>query len=136
MPRFARDVEAAPVVVPERARFTGLVSFKGSARIDGRLDGRVVAQGRLLVALTAQVEGNIEADEVVVAGALDGHIRARRVELLPEARVSGTLETALLVLAEGSHFDGTCRTAPNMAHGRGQETSDVPSPPAERALSA
>jgi cytoskeletal protein CcmA (bactofilin family) len=122
--RFARDVEAAPVVVPEQARFTGLVSFLGSARVEGRLDGRVVSRGRLLVALTGQVEGEIDADEVVVAGILQGRVRARRVELLPEARVSGTLETRLLLLAEGSQFNGTCRAGNGSSHHRGAKTSD------------
>ena len=124
MRRRIPALATAPIVVPEHGRFTGLVTFLGDARIDGQLDGRVVANGTLLVAPSARVRAEIQVDELVVAGDVEGDVRARRVELLPEARVRGTLDAGVLALADGSSFEGRCRAG--VTGERGQDASDAP----------
>ena len=92
------------------ARFEGQVTFRGQARIDGRLEGEVRARGTLELGPEARVEARVEVDALVVAGALEGEVVARdRVELLSTARVVGSLETPVLVVADGATFDGPLR---------------------------
>ena len=96
--------------------FHGLVVIHGSARIDGSVRGEIVGARRLEIGQAGVLEARVEADEVVVAGLLEGEVRARRrVELLATARVRGTIETPRLALADGALFEGRCRTGAGCA---------------------
>ena len=111
-PRPAEDApEPAPVVVPEAARFEGLLSFRGRARVDGEIEGEIVCRGTFVIGATGRIVGTIEADEVVVAGRVEGDVTARgRIELAPTARVQGTLRAPRIHLADGCVLEGRCET--------------------------
>ena len=104
----ANSSRAATVLGPGTS-FEGVLAFRGSAELAGRLRGDVIAQGSLRIEPQGRVEGRIEVDELVVAGVIEGDVYARRrVELLPTARVHGELRTPALALAEGCVLDGRC----------------------------
>jgi cytoskeletal protein CcmA (bactofilin family) len=91
-------------------------------RIDGSVEGEIVAPESLWIGAEARVRGRVQATEVVIEGEVDGEIRAPgRIELRETARVRATLHTGCFVLADGAHFEGRCHTLPN---------GTVPGPPA------
>jgi len=103
-----------PCVLRAGARFEGLVALRAPGRIDGYVNGEVVASDLLWIGRSARVNARIAAPEIVIAGEFDGEAEASgRIELLATARVRGTLGTRSLVLAEGSFFEGRCRTHPD-----------------------
>ncbi len=94
-------------------RFEGLVALNAPGRIDGCVSGEVIASDLLWIGRSARVNARIAAPEIVIAGEFDGEAEASgRIELLETARVRATLDTRSLVLAEGSFFEGRCRTQP------------------------
>jgi cytoskeletal protein CcmA (bactofilin family) len=96
-----------PCVVGAGACFEGLFSFQGAVRLEGRLQGKVIARGLLWVGESADIRARIEVDELIVAGAVEGEIVAReRVQLLPTARVGGAIRTQRLMVADGALFEG------------------------------
>jgi cytoskeletal protein CcmA (bactofilin family) len=100
-------------VLRSGARFEGLVALRAPGRIDGCVSGEVVAVDLLWIGGSARVNARIEAPEIVIAGEFDGEAAASgRIELLETARVRATLDTRGLILAEGSIFEGRCRTRP------------------------
>jgi cytoskeletal protein CcmA (bactofilin family) len=100
-------------VLRSGARFEGLVALRAPGRIDGCVSGEVVASDLLWIGRSARVSARIAAPEIVIAGEFDGEAEASgRIELLETARVRATLDTQCLVLAEGSFFEGRCRTHP------------------------
>jgi cytoskeletal protein CcmA (bactofilin family) len=102
-----------PTVLAPGAEFEGLLSFRGSARVDGKLSGDVVAEGCLVIGEGARVQARIEVDELIVGGELEGEVHARkRVELLSTARVVGSLRCPRLAVAEGGILEGRCQTLP------------------------
>ena len=102
-----------PCVLRSGARFEGLVALRAPGRIDGCVSGEVVASDLLWIGRSARVNARIVAPEIVIAGEFDGEAEASgRIELLATARVRATLDTRNLVLAEGSFFEGRCRTRP------------------------
>jgi len=112
----AESKEARPSHVPAilgpGASFSGLLAFSGEVRLEGTLEGEVVARGKLWIGEHARVKGSVETDELVVAGELEGDVIARRrLELLPTARLEGSLCAPTVVLAEGAYLRGHCRTA-------------------------
>jgi len=116
MPERPADLGGGPTppcVLPSGTRFEGLVALKGPGRIDGSVSGEVIASDLLWIGRSARVNARIAAPEIVIAGEFDGEAEASgRIELLATARVRATLDTQSLVLAEGSFFEGRCRTRP------------------------
>ncbi len=102
-----------PTVLRAEDDFTGLVVLPDPARIDGRVRGRLVAEGLVWIGESGRIRASVEADEVVVAGHIEGQVTARsRVELLPGGSIVGGLQTPVLTVAEGSILEGPCRTGP------------------------
>lgn len=100
-----------PCVLQSGTRFEGLVALNAPGRIDGCVSGEVIASGLLWIGGSARVNARILAPEIVIAGEFEGEAEASGcIELLETARVRATLDTRNLILAEGSFFEGRCRT--------------------------
>ena len=98
------------------SQFKGIVTFEGTIRIDGRLEGEIHTKGTLVVGEHAIIEGDVSADVVISGGRVTGNIvAADRVQLLATGIVIGTIKTPLLSIEEGVRFSGTCD-----AEGRGE----------------
>ena len=95
------------------SKITGKVSFEGPARIDGEVDGEISAKDSLVISETAVVTAQIRAASVSVAGKVSGDIVAtQRIEIRPNAKVSGNLTAPILVVQEGAVFEGHCSMQP------------------------
>jgi cytoskeletal protein CcmA (bactofilin family) len=128
---FARAVpesaarRAPETVIAENAEFAGLLQLRDSGRIDGKLDGEVIAAGTVWIGERGRVRARVYAEEVIVAGELEGEVRASaKIELLATARVTAALYTPRVALAEGSFFEGCCYTA---SEGRPADPGALPS---------
>ncbi len=87
----------------------GELRFEDTFRVDGRLSGRVVSKGDLVVGEQGQVEGEIQVGRVFISGTLRGSVRAgQRVEITERGKVHADLETPSLVIEDGAFFEGRC----------------------------
>jgi cytoskeletal protein CcmA (bactofilin family) len=97
----------SPVVVGATGNFEGLLAFWGLARVEGRVRGEVSADGTLEVGPDAVVHARIEVDALVVEGLVEGDVVAReRVEVRAGGRITASVATPRLVLAEGGSLEG------------------------------
>jgi len=111
-------VDSIESLVPEGFRFEGTVAFDGRVRVDGSLTGRVEGRGRLEIGPTGEVKGDLDADELVVAGRVEGDLDASlRIELRAGAQVRGALRTPSLTMDEGALLDGPCGVGEGMGEG-------------------
>ena len=95
------------------SKISGKISFEGPARIDGEVDGEVLAKDSLTIGETAVVTAQIRAASVSVAGKVSGDIIAtQRIEIRPSAKVSGNITAPVLAVQEGAHFEGHCSMQP------------------------
>jgi cytoskeletal protein CcmA (bactofilin family) len=102
---------AGEPLVPAGGRFSGTLAFNGEARVDGHFEGRAFGRGELTLGPDASVSGEVDVDELRVAGELDGQVRARvRVRLEDGAQVRGNLEALRLEMDDGAVLDAECRT--------------------------
>ena len=96
----------------EGTEFKGVLSFQGTVRIDGHVEGEVVGDDLLIVGEPGFLKAEVEVGTVVNSGRIVGNIRAKkRVELLPASVVSGNITTPSLIISEGAVFNGTCLMA-------------------------
>ena len=101
-----RDVQAH---LGQGSRVEGKLTFEGSVRIDGQVEGEISAQDTVIIGEGAEVTAQIHANTVVVQGRVNGDITARkRVELKAPATVVGNISTPSLVIHEGVVFEGHC----------------------------
>jgi len=95
------------------SKITGKISFEGSARIDGEVDGEINAKDSLLIGESAVVTAQIRAASVSVAGKVSGDIVAtQRIEIRPSAKVTGNITAPMLSVQEGALFEGHCSMRP------------------------
>lgn len=128
-----------PVLLEAGTRFEGLLSFRGAVRVEGLVIGTVVAWGTLVVGPGGQLQGRIEADEVVLEGTCVGEVAAReRVVLRPGARVSGRILAPSIAVEDGSIFDGEWQVGAEASRPGPRFDPDPPRRPmhSEAALSA
>ncbi len=76
-------------------------------RVQGRVEGSIESGGHVLIEDGATVTASIAAADVTVSGRYSGSTRCRnRFEVTPSGSVTGQIDTNLLVVREGGHFDG------------------------------
>ena len=91
------------------SRVSGQLTFQGTARIDGHVDGEIQCYGKLTIGEGAEVRAKISGTIVVVQGRVEGNVTAtERIELQSPARVYGNISTPRLIITEGVVFDGDC----------------------------
>jgi cytoskeletal protein CcmA (bactofilin family) len=112
----------------EGTEFKGVLSFEGTVRVDGYLEGEIVGDDLLIVGEPGLIRARIEVSTVVNSGRIEGNIQAkRRVELLATSLVIGNIKTPSLVVAEGATFNGSCEMArPAPASGSGEAHPEPP----------
>jgi len=125
-------------------RVSGKIAFEGPARIEGQVEGEVVASESLLVGETAVLNAQISGGTVVIHGKVTGDINAtKRLEIRAPGRVYGNVTTPSLVIEEGVVFEGHCSmgAAENRASkvtllAKEEKPSASPPPPPQAALKA
>jgi cytoskeletal protein CcmA (bactofilin family) len=98
-------------------KLDGKLECTGTFRIDSIMKGIVVSEDTLILGEHSSIEGEILGNRVLIAGRFQGTIRARgKVEIRPNAIVTGEVHTPCLVIEPGAVFDGHCHMlAPNEA---------------------
>ncbi len=98
-------------VVGAGTQIAGDVVFTGGLHVDGSIVGDVRTEGDESCALTLSEEGTIEGEvhvpNIVINGTVVGDVYGtQRVELAPNAKVTGTVYYRLLEMAMGAEVNG------------------------------
>lgn len=93
----------------EGTEFRGVITFEGTVRVDGVLEGEVITEDTFIVGVAAKVKANIKAGVVIVMGELEGKIEAKeKCEIRAGSRVRGEVFTSNIYIEEGAIFEGMC----------------------------
>jgi cytoskeletal protein CcmA (bactofilin family) len=94
-------------VVGTGARLEGTIVSAGSMRIDGQVSGQINADGDVSLSPQSQVEADIRAQNVSVAGRFKGNLIVKeKAHLARGGRVDGNITAKSLVIEEGATFNG------------------------------
>lgn len=92
------------------AEFNGKLTLKGSARIDGKLEGQIILSGDLMVGPSAVINANIKANSISISGEVRGDVITQEtLELCSTARLNGNIFSKQLKIDQGAQFVGTSR---------------------------
>src|SRR5208282_5669628 len=107
--RFDRGVEPSTCsYISKGCEIVGTVFFGGSAVIDGKVEGEITGQDKIMVGEEGSVRtSRLSAASIVIAGTakvktIEGH----RIEILPTGKVWGDLAAPSLIIHEGAQFEG------------------------------
>lgn len=92
----------------------GNLKFSGELTFEGKLDGEVQTDGVLTLGDSAVINGNINAQSVVVRGKITGNVSAKeKIEIKAKAELFGDIRATKLVIEEGVTYVGKTEVNPN-----------------------
>ena len=87
--------------------FKGTISYSGTVRIDGSLEGEIRTDGTLLIGEDAVIQAKISAGMIVCKGKITGDVVAKEgVKLRAPAVITGSVKTPVLSMESGVLFNG------------------------------
>lgn len=94
------------------AEMQGSLIFRESVnlKINGQFKGTLDTKGTLTIGSTAQVDANINGENIIIAGKVTGDVLANKMlVLMPTAVLRGNITTPKLNIVEGAMFHGSCQ---------------------------
>ena len=124
------QVVAPPVgfetVLGANSTLEGHLRSSANVRLDGTFSGTLQIGGNVLVGETAQINADINAKNISIAGAVHGNVTGKKVQLLRTGRIWGDIRATALTTEEGAFIDGKI----NMIS---TQSEDVAAPPEDSA---
>ncbi len=106
------DLDGINAFVGKGVSFKGVISYHGTVRIDGTLDGEIHTEGTLLVGEEAVLNAKVTAGTIVCKGQITGDIVAReKITLRAPAVINAGVETPMMSMEDGVIFNGTIEMA-------------------------
>ena len=101
--------ENLSTIIGKDSLFTGTLEVKGTLLVDGKIKGKIISDETVSVGPTGEVEADIEAKTVTVAGVVVGNIHtSEKTEMQTKAKVMGDIVTKSIVIEQGAIFHGSC----------------------------
>jgi cytoskeletal protein CcmA (bactofilin family) len=105
-----RKKDGSIVTLGKQTDFTGLLKFRQTLLVQGKVKGTIEASGALIVDKDAVVDADrINVSSLTVYGTVVGNIHAvDKVDMMSGATVQGDVTAARLRIADGVLFEGQC----------------------------
>ncbi len=94
-------------ILSSGVKVEGKLYSDGNLRLDGTMNGDIIVNGNFTIGETAEIKGEIKAQNVTLTGKVEGSIVAdQKVILETGSKLKGDLKARVLVVEEGAVFDG------------------------------
>lgn len=101
----------AATLISEGCKVSGTLTGSCDFQVSGQVDGDCDIDSMLVLAKNGLWNGTIRANNVIVAGHVEGDIIARgNVEIMDSARITGTVSGEAIAVAEGAVVEGVMQT--------------------------
>ena len=108
----------------------GNLKFSGELTFDGKIDGEIQTDGVLNLGDSAVVNGNINAQNVIVRGKVNGNIVAKeKIDIKTKTELFGDIRASKLSVEEGVTFVGKTEVNPNKVSPTPARPTEGPKPP-------
>lgn len=125
--RDKKKMQSIETIIGRDACFEGTLSSREGLRIDGKVKGKVLCDGTLVIGSEGKVEAEVVAKDVLIAGELRGNVKAEDLlEITEQGRVYGDITTTQLVISPGVIFEGSCHMASDQEGIEGPVTLPLP----------
>lgn len=109
------DPNTTDTLIGEGSVFDGNIQSVASIRIEGKVVGEIKCEGDVTIGEKGIVESNVFARNVIIAGQVNGNIQAKnKISISSSGKIFGNISASVLVIEEGSVFEGSCRMNGNV----------------------
>ncbi len=109
------------------ATYQGDLSFEGRVRVDGLFLGRIYSDEVLEIGEEGRIEGQVDAQEVVLSGRVDGELRVRGVlRITATGRATGLIDASDVIIEPGATLRAQVRIGDTAS--LGGEVAEGPGP--------
>jgi len=111
--RRLRDAAGGPgTLISAGCKIEGLLTGAGNFMVNGEVEGECDVDGSVTLAKNGYWKGVIRARSVIVAGTIEGDVIASdQVEISDTAKISGTVTSEAIAVAEGAVVEGVMKTS-------------------------
>ena len=111
-------------VIAAGLKIVGDVETSGVLKIEGTVQGSIRGARQVMVGRSGVVQGDIQAEEVILGGRVVGTVTAtERVEIQANSVIEGDVHTRSIVVFEGGLLNGNVRM--DMASAKGATSTQV-----------
>ncbi len=104
-------------IIGAETTITGDIVTKGDIRLDGKLEGNLRAEGKVIIGDTGQIQGTVSCKNLEVLGKINGKIEVSELSVL---KASATLQADMITqkigVEPGAVFTGHCQMAEKTNH--------------------
>ena len=94
-------------IINAGTKITGDLSSEGDLRIDGSVFGNIQVKTKLVLGASANVNGNINAQNCDISGILNGNIVINELlTIKATAKITGDISSSKLIIESGAEFNG------------------------------
>lgn len=105
--------EGVNSVLGEHSTFKGEIVTGGSISVNGFFEGKIKADGEVLVLPSGMISGEIFGGSVVISGKVEGNIKASgNLEIAKTGKVRGELCGERIIIEEGASYNGKVTVNP------------------------
>lgn len=102
-----RSIAGPGTIIGSNVVLTGILRDAGDIAIHGKVEGEITSDRSVIIGETAEIKGPISGQTITIAGLVKGSIDAgAKLELLPTARIYGSISTRELIIRGGAIFIG------------------------------
>jgi cytoskeletal protein CcmA (bactofilin family) len=105
-PAYKKKVQHS--IIGADVTITGDLVSSGDIKVDGRVDGNITCR-TLTLGNQPVVNSSIKADTVRICGTFNGEVKAAKVVLTKDAKVSGDIMQETLEIEPGAILEGNIR---------------------------
>ena len=107
----AMEMETSPInIITDGTVIKGDITASGDFRLDGKLEGNIQLNGKLVVGDSGVVNGDVLCQNANIIGSVNGNLSVKELlSLHSTARVRGDIIINNLSIEPGAIFSGKCR---------------------------
>ncbi|NBD96366.1 MAG: polymer-forming cytoskeletal family protein [Gammaproteobacteria bacterium] len=109
---------AGTTVIAAGSKLVGDLALSDNLHVDGCIEGTIRSEAEVAIGQEGRIEGDLQADHIMISGKFEGNIDAKRLEIVAGGRVDGDVTVAELVIEPGATFNGNSRIREAQAEAR------------------
>lgn len=98
--------DSSTTIITSGTKITGDIRLSCNLYIDGFFEGNIYSQKEINIGVNGQVKGEINAHRIVVQGLAEGSLNATKVDIKPDGKVKGTVESEEFIIESKGIFEG------------------------------
>jgi cytoskeletal protein CcmA (bactofilin family) len=103
------DIVTSSNLIAQETTIVGDIITLGNIRIEGKVEGGLKSQNKIVIGDSAIVTGDIHALEAEVSGHIDGEIHCTGTLYLKKTSyINGDIYATKLIIENGAIFNGKC----------------------------